>query len=879
MRTPHSEQTTPAPLLAALSDAGAMVTSAKVIRCPFHEDHTPSMSAFLGNDGVWRVKCHTPACGFMGDVFDVIAKAKGVAVGEVLKGTAAGAKPTKRFNPGTTAAAGKEPAKEAQAKVYATIAELQSSIKGTVLIRHEYLHPDTGAVILCAFRIKVGKDKKRFELGSPVDGGWVMHAPPKPWPLYNLPAIAGAKSIVIVEGEKCVDALTKLGIVATTSPAGAGNAKHAEWGPLAGKEIVIWGDNDESGRKYVEDVMAQLARLSPPPTRVRVVDPVQLGLPEKGDVVDYIGNGEGASEAVVQAFDDAAEITLPTATDEKSDEEAERRVESGHTHGGSVDRTSQAEQVVTLAMELCSLFQTPKREPFAVLKAGPNVAAMLSGNANSLRDLLAREYRRRNGKVMNATAFADAIATLRGEALEAPTAAVHLRVGTYADGVVLDCGTVDGTAVVIDPNGWRLVERSPIVFQRTALTGAIPLPERGGRLEALRGLVNVSDDTWPVLVGWMVAALIPDMPHPILMIGGTQGTGKSTAGKYICGIFDHSDAPLRSQPRNPEEWAISVANAWTTAIDNVSSISQWWSDALCKAVTGDGWVRRTLYSNGEVTVLNFRRVIAITSIDAGDLRGDLGERMVLIDLEPIGPGSRLTEYKLEPAYQKARPAILGALLDLLAGVLARRDSVSTKTLPRMADFARVLAAVDETLGNGMNSLALYAGQESRIASEVLDADPVGVAVTAFMKSRTQWSGTATDLLTVTKPADAGREWPANGRAMCSRLKRIAPALAVHGVRVVPPAKTDRTRTYLLESTAQTAQPPENGPGASETPLLTRAVENADLDDRPNRPDDRPDQNTPEDASRGRNRAVGRFGRFQRSRYPATSPIYEWEESP
>jgi hypothetical protein len=485
------------------------------------------------------------------------------------------------------------------------------------------------------------------------------------------------------------------------------------------------------------------------------------------------------------------------------------------------NKPSQAEQLVRLALELCRLGQTPKREPFAVLHSGPNVAGLLRGSGGSLRDILAREYRRRCRRVANATAYADALATLRGEAAEAPAEAAHLRVGPHGDGIVLDLGTLDGAAVVVDATGWRVVARSPILFQRTALSGALPVPERGGNLTTLRELLNVTDDTWPILLGWMVAALLPDLPHPILMLGGQQGAGKTTAARYICGLFDPSDAPTRSQPRDPEAWAMSAANGWATVIDNVSSIPDWWSDALCKAVTGDGWVRRTLYTNGDVSVLSFRRVVAMTSIDAGALRGDLGERLVLVDLEAIPNAKRRTERALDKAYAAARPAMLGALLDLLAAVLARLDTVTLPELPRMADFARVLAALDDAIGT--NALALYGDQGKRIAGEVLDADPVGEAVAAFVRSHGEWRGGAGALLKAIRPDDAGRGWPRNGRGLSARLKRLAPALELQGVRVTPPGKTDRTRVYLLQVIAQTAQPPGNGHDAAPRAFDGRAI--------------------------------------------------------
>jgi len=548
------------------------------------------------------------------------------------------------------------------------------------------------------------------------------------------------------------------------------------------------------------------------------------------DFVNHRGGDVGTIRAEVEALADKAEPEA--ATPEPEPINGAESADNGDDDGSP----AQSEQLVRLTMELCRLGQTPKREPFAVMNTGPNVAGMLRGSGGSLRDVLACQYRRQYRRVPSATAYSDALAALRGLAMEAPAESTYIRVGPHGDGVVLDLGTVDGAAVVVDASGWRIVDRSPILFQRTALTGVLPKPERGGRLDALRDLLNVTDETWPILLGWMVAATIPEMPHPILMLGGLQGTGKTTAARYICGMFDPSDAPTRSQPRDPESWAMSVANGWATVIDNISSIPEWWSDALCKVVTGDGWVRRTLYTDGDVSVMSFRRVVVLTSIDAGALRGDLGERLVLVDLEPIAPDRRRTEKALDKAYHAARPAILGALLDLLAGVLSRLDSVSVPKLPRMADFARVLAAVDETLGT--ESLALYADQGRRIAGEVLDADPFGEAIAAWARLQGEWSGTAGDMLKAVRPEDAGREWPRSARGVSARLKRLAPALAAQGIRVTPPAPTDSKRVYLLQTTAQTAQPPKNGPVATENGDSMRAV-GSTLS--PNRPANRPEE--------------------------------------
>ena len=501
------------------------------------------------------------------------------------------------------------------------------------------------------------------------------------------------------------------------------------------------------------------------------------------------------------------------------------------------EKPSQAERLVSMAQDLFILGKDKKQEPFAVRRNGPNIALWLSGNGGSLRDEIAFEYRKRYKGVMNATAFTDALATLRGEAMDTEPQEVWIRVGNYASGIVLDRGTSDGSAIIVDATGWRIVERSPILFQRTALSGALPKPIKGGSLNSLRDLLNVSPTTWPILLGYMVAAFIPDVPHPILMLSGGQGTGKSNAATFIGKLLDPSDAILKTQPSNQEHWTTLASNCWVIVLDNVSSIPAWMSDSLCKGVTGEGLVKRTLYTNNEVTLLKVKRVIMLTSIDAGALRGDLGERLVLVDLEPIHETKRKTDKELNRMYDAAQPAILGALLDLLVQVMSKLETVKVPRLPRMADFAKVLAAMDAA--TGMGSLAIYLTQGNRIAGEVIESDPYGSAVVRFMSTRADWSGTAQELLAAIMPADGGREWRINGRKLSAQLKRLAPALLVEGVQVIPPRPTDRPRVYVLLSTDGTVGSTESTAGASQPNLPTASVQSAIVEPTTDRRNEKP----------------------------------------
>jgi hypothetical protein len=103
---------------------------------------------------------------------------------------------------------------------------------------------------------------------------------------YRLPDWKNAEMVCIVEGEKDVENLWKLGISATCNPGGAGKWRPEFNSLFAGKEIVIFPDNDEPGQRHAKEVARNLLPVA---NTVKIVD--LPGLPEKGDISDWISTG------------------------------------------------------------------------------------------------------------------------------------------------------------------------------------------------------------------------------------------------------------------------------------------------------------------------------------------------------------------------------------------------------------------------------------------------------------------------------------------------------------------------------------------------------------------------------------------------------------
>lgn len=274
----------------ALLDAGATQRGQKYF-CPFHEDSRTPNGAIHEKDGAWKYKCFS--CGFGGDYFDVLARAQGRPLEQVIAETVRGgqAPPTPARRP---AKAEKKPTLFASPRDIIALAERK--LQGKHVATYEYTHPDTRALDVAVIRINKPDGSKEFWQYYPVDGGFYLGLPKdRARPLYNRARVARAGTVLFVEGEKCVHALHDIGLVATCAIGGANtDMSKTDWTPLAGKTVVLWPDNDEpdptgkvAGQHYIQNAMKHMAELSPPPD-TRTINIKSLELPVKGDAADYI---------------------------------------------------------------------------------------------------------------------------------------------------------------------------------------------------------------------------------------------------------------------------------------------------------------------------------------------------------------------------------------------------------------------------------------------------------------------------------------------------------------------------------------------------------------------------------------------------------------
>jgi len=248
-------------------------------KCPFHDEKDPSFT-FTAGTGLF----HCFGCKAGGDIFDFYAKSKGLNVKSDFQ------------------------------KILNGIGN-DFGILGVSKNRNkviEYIYHDPDGKPLHKVARTEGKD---FYQSKYSDGQWINGIKGIELVPYNLPEVIRAEEVIICEGEKDVETLKTLGLVATTNAMGAGCWKDSYSKHLEGKDIVLIPDNDEEGRKHMLSIAQSLDGQAKSLKWLELPD-----LSDKGDVSDFIntfGDKDEAGESLAMLIENAGPWKKELKEDEK----------------------------------------------------------------------------------------------------------------------------------------------------------------------------------------------------------------------------------------------------------------------------------------------------------------------------------------------------------------------------------------------------------------------------------------------------------------------------------------------------------------------------------------------------------------------------------
>lgn len=257
---------------------------------PAHEDRKPSCSVHL-ETGKWF--CH--ACGEGGGVVKWLRLTRGLGGPEALEtARRLGLGPEHGDIINSSRVNGRRRSAPNGQRPYRQPCSVDNAPPAALPLRYgacyRYRTPD-GTEYARVFRYPENRPARKADPYTRRSGGkhagtWTHRAPQHRWP-YRIETLAESVPVVIVEGEKCADALAgpAEGFGVLSWLGGSGAVLRTDWGALAGREVILWPDADGPGREAMARLAGELDRIGA--ARVRMIDPEE-DRAEGWDVADAI---------------------------------------------------------------------------------------------------------------------------------------------------------------------------------------------------------------------------------------------------------------------------------------------------------------------------------------------------------------------------------------------------------------------------------------------------------------------------------------------------------------------------------------------------------------------------------------------------------------
>lgn len=458
---------------------------------------------------------------------------------------------------------------------------------------------------------------------------------------YRLPELLAAplESLVFIpEGEKDVDRLANIGIVATCNAGGAGKwgSEHAKH--LKGRAAIVLCDNDNAGRDHAQRVVKSLTGIA---ASARILH--LPGLPEKGDVSDWLADGGTADELLDLVEFAAEQEELAT---ELQGQDAEDELPFGSE--------------LALSEEFAKIAQ-------GKIKWTPGLEWMVDSGTHWEKDESLKRFTMAKTVCRSAASGLES-AKLAAKICSAGTHSAILSLARSADGIVTGVAEWDAHPMllntpdgVVDLETGKRINRDGLLFTQVAGTSPSAMPTPiwdkfisevfDGDLEMVEFMQRMG--------GYSLTGSIKE--QKLFFLHGNGANGKSVfldvlralGGKYSYNL--PSEALMTSKHESHPTMLASL-HGKRLAVSSEIEESAHWAEARIKAMTGDETLTAR-YMRQDFFTFRVSHKHVIAGNFKPRLKGDdfaMVRRMVLIPFSQRFEGTRrdnnLPE-KLKAEYQ------------------------------------------------------------------------------------------------------------------------------------------------------------------------------------------------------------------------------------
>ncbi len=480
---------------------------------------------------------------------------------------------------------------------------------------------------------------------------------------------------------------------------------------------------------------------------------------------------------------------------------------------------STTDKLISIASERCTLFKDQFNNGFAAIQNGEDdeekSLAVYPIKSKFFKQWLSYEYYKLTAKAPNNESLNSAFNVLLGQAVfKGERIHLYNRVAGNEEKIYYDLTWNNWRIVEITPGGWHIIPHSTPIFRRYEHQKPAVYPDTNAKVGDFKRLLNYvplqeKDDS--LFLVHVLSFFIPNIPHPAVVLYGSQGSGKSTVFQQLRMLVDPSNLEKTAIPKDKKEFIQILAHHYFIPLDNVGSISEEKSDIISRTITGGGISKRQLYTDDDDIIYNFMHCIGINGINVVTTKPDLLDRSILYEFERIPPQQRKEEKKILKEFREDLPLILGGAFTVISNAMNHLLTVRNELnqLPRMADFTVWGEAISRSLG--YEPMRFYNSYLNKIKSQnmtALENNVVGELLLEFLKDKDSWQGTANELLNELEDTaellglKIGKGFPKSPNALSRKLNELKVNLIDEGYKITK-QRNSRQRLIIIEKTVTT----------------------------------------------------------------------------